>query len=259
MLTYIKTISLSATKAFDGGLLYIFGNYFLKLVQLFVFLLIWNSLHNQGVDLGIFTIEQLFLYSILASILSEQLNIVTPATTAFWEGSIISRYLKPLPVLVQLSAETVGSWIPKTVFFSIPVLLISIRYFNLSKYLASHGIMFLLSLSLSISLGFAFDYIFAAFVIRLRNAHYTAYSIRVALVTFLSGAVIPFDFMPYSLAKVLEVLPFGSLASAPLLILTGNGNVASIISLQVFWNIVLWPMAVTLFSKSQERMVSYGG
>ncbi len=257
---YIQTIKLSATKAFDGGILYILGRYLLQFVSLVFLILIWDSLANQGADLGIFTLNELIIYSLGAAVFSEQLNIVTPATTSFWEGSIISRYLRPMSVLLHLSLETVGSWMPKLILFSCPVILI-FNLFNIDIFalILQSPLAFLCSLTLSISLGFAIDYIFAALVIRLKNANYTAYSIRMALITFLSGAVIPYNLFPYNLGKVLQLLPFGSLASAPLLILLNKGNVEHLIILQLMWNLILWPIAIYTFSKSKERMVSYGG
>src|SRR6056297_2273110 len=104
---YINTIKLSATKAFDGGLIYILGQYLLELAKLIFLILIWESLAKQGADSGIFSFNELLIYSLGAAILAEQLNVVTPATTSFWEGSIISRYLRPMPVLMHLSLETI--------------------------------------------------------------------------------------------------------------------------------------------------------
>ncbi|MFP4457876.1 MAG: hypothetical protein ACLFPS_09515 [Clostridia bacterium] len=260
MKKYTQIIKLSATKAFDGGILYILGRYLLQLVSLIFLILIWESLANQGADLGIFTLNELIIYSIGAAVLSEQLNIVTPATTSFWEGSIISRYLRPMSVLLHLSLETIGSWLPKLSLFSVPIILATNLFsINLSASIMQSPLAFLASLILSISLGFAIDYIFAALVIRLKNANYTAYSIRMALITFLSGAVIPYNLFPFNLGNILQLLPFGSLASAPLLILLNKGNIDQLIFLQVFWNIFMWPLAIYTFSKSKERMVSYGG
>ena len=260
MKKYIVTSQLSATKAFDGGVLYILSSYGLRLIQVIVMMLLWSSLAEQGAELGGFTLGQLLLYTMLSSILIEQLNITTPATTAFWEGTIISRYMRPAPVLLQLMSETVGSWLPGLLLYSLPMLIIApFLGLNLFPAFAGSGPAFLLSLSLSISLGFAFDFLFAALVIYLKNANYTAYVIRQAVIRFFSGALIPFALLPWGLGRVLELLPFGSIASAPLLIITGTDETVKLIALQLFWNAVLWPLVIVAFKKGQERMVSYGG
>jgi len=260
MKNYLVTAQLSATRAFDGGVLYIFSGYVLRSAQLIILLLLWRSLAGQGADLGGLTIQQLLLYTMFSSILREQLNIVTPIIDSFWDGTLMSRYVRPAPVLPQLMAETVGSWIPGLVLYSLPMLIISAFLgMDLFGALFRNGPLFLVSLSLSISLGFALDFLFAALVIYLKNANYTAYVIRQAVVTLLSGALIPFALMPWGLGNLLGLLPFGSVASAPLLIMVGADNATRLFGLQVLWNLILWPVAILAYKNSQERMVSYGG
>lgn len=260
MKKYLITAQLSATKAFDGGILYILSGYILRLAQLAIMLLLWRSLAGQGAELGGMTLQQLLVYTMLSSVFREQLNIVTPVINSFWEGSLISRYMRPAPVLRQLMAETVGSWLPGLLLYTLPMLAISFLLgMGLSASLADNGLAFLISLSLSISLGFAMDFLFAAMVIYLKNANYTAYVIRQAVINLFTGAVIPFALMPWGMGRVLELLPFGSVASAPLLVMVGADNVFRLIALQLVWNLILWPLALYAYNSSQERMVSYGG
>src|SRR5690554_1055476 len=161
MKKYLVTAQLSATRAFDGGIMYILSGYILRLAQMIILILLWQSLAQQGADLGEFTLQQLLLYTLFSSALREQLNIVTPVTTAFWEGSLMSRYMRPAPVLRQLMAETAGSWIPGFLLYTLPICVISVFLgLDLGKALAGNGLVFLLSLTLSISLGFALDFIF---------------------------------------------------------------------------------------------------
>jgi len=260
MKKYIVTAHLSASKAFDGGILYILSGYVLRLAQLVIMLLLWRSLAGQGADLGGLTLQQLLLYTMFSSVLREQLNIVTPIINAFWDGTLISRYMRPAPVLRQLMAETVGGWIPGLLLYTLPMLVISIPMgLDVLRSFASNALMFLVSLTLSISLGFALDFLFTALVIHLKNANYTAFVIRQAVISMFSGALIPFALLPWGLGRVLELLPFGSVASAPLLIIVGADNAAKLIGLQILWNLVLWPIALFAYNSSQERMVSYGG
>lgn len=256
----LVTANLSAMRALDGGIFYMLSGYLLKLAKLIILLLVWRSLAEQGADLGSFSAEQLLIYTLLASVLSEQLNVITPATTSFWEGSIISRYLRPLPILIQLMAETAGGWIPGLVLYSLPTLLLAqLVGIELGSVFMGRGLPILLSLLLAIMLGFAFDFLFAALVVHLKNANYAAYSIRQAVTQLFSGAVIPFALLPWNVGGMLERLPFASLASAPLLICVGLGDTYTLLADQLLWNLLLWPLALMACRRSQERMVSYGG
>lgn len=260
MKKYLVTAQLSASKAFDGGVLYILSGYILRLAQMAIMLLLWRSLAGQGADLGGLTLQQLLLYTMFSSVLREQLNINTPIIDAFWDGSLISRYMRPAPVLRQFMAETAGTWIPGLLLYTLPMLALAIFMgLDVLGSFTNNGLVFLPSLGLSISLGFALDFLFAALVIHLKNANYTAYVIRQAIIALFSGALIPFALMPWGLNRVLALLPFGSVASAPLLVLVGADSTANLLGLQLVWNLVLWPLALAAFKTSQERMVSYGG
>ncbi len=257
---YARLALLCATQAFDGGVLYVLSSYALRLVQLAVLLLIWRSVFTAGADTGGMMLQQVLTYSLISSVFSEQLNVVTPASTSFWEGSIINRSMRPLPVLPQIMAETVGRWLPALGFCALPTLLAApLLGVAALPATAVRGALFALSLALSISLGFAMDFIFASLAVRIKDASWMAHTIRNAVVNLFSGAVIPFALLPWGVGDVLSLLPFGSVAGAPLSIYVGLGQAPRLLALQIAWNAVLWPLALIAFRKSEERMVSFGG
>ena len=69
----------------------------------------------------------------------------------------------------------------------------------------------------------------------------------------------PFALLPWGIGPALELLPFGSLAGAPLAVFAGIADPYRVIALQALWNLALWPLAMLAFCGSRERMVSYGG
>ena len=123
----------------------------------------------------------------------------------------------------------------------------------------SIGLFFAVSLFFSVLIGFAIDLIFASIAIFLKNGCWAALQIRSAVTSLLSGAVIPFRLMPTSLSKVLTLLPFGALANAPLSIYIGEADTFFLLTIQFFWLIVCWIIAIQLWGKAQERMFSFGG
>ena len=251
---------LCATQAFDGGILYVLSGYALRLVQLAVLLLIWRTVFTAGADTGGMALAQAMTYSLLSSVFAEQLNVVTPASMSFWEGSILNRCTRPLAVLPQMMAETVGRWLPALLFCAVPtVILAALLGVPVGPAGPARGALFLVSLTLSISLGFALDFLFATVAVRLKDAGWLAHTIRGAVVNLFSGAVIPFALLPWGIGSALSLLPFGSVAGAPLAIYVGLGGAGRLLGLQLFWNLALWPLAALAFRKSSERMVSFGG
>ena len=165
-------------------------------------------------------------------------------------------YGRPLSVLGQLVAQTVGGWLPMLMLFSVPMAVIAPLF---GVRLLPESPLFFLSLLLCISLGFSVDVLFACLSIKLRNMNWLIGRIRMAIVSLLSGTVIPIKLLPFGIADIMKYQPFACLGGAPLAVFTGSADVKEVIILQLFWNLILWPLALLAFHKSQEGMVSYGG
>jgi ABC-2 type transport system permease protein len=85
---------------------------------------------------------------------------------------------------------------------------------------------------------------------------------RVALVTFLSGSLVPLLFFPDWLREVAGVLPFLGMAGTPALIyigqLTGAAAVRAV-AVQVIWVLVLWFGARLLWLRASRQLTVNGG
>ncbi|MEN8907065.1 MAG: hypothetical protein ABF289_13985, partial [Clostridiales bacterium] len=218
-------------------------------------LFLWRNLVNQGVKID-FSLEQLLTYTYLGAIINYILIPQTPASSWLYEGLIINLYQRPMGILTHLTFQTIGKWIPQIIFYTLPMLILA-PLFGVS--LDMYSSWFITSMILCISLGFAIDHIFACFIIYMKSASWIAYTVRMAIMSLFSGSVIPFSILPWNLGEIMKYLPFGSLAGATLSIFTGMENPVKIICIQFIWNIALWPIAILIFKKSHERMVSYGG
>ncbi|MCL2832702.1 MAG: hypothetical protein FWD78_05995 [Treponema sp.] len=252
----VSTIKMSAGGKLNGGVPALFAGYLLRIIYLLPMVFLWRSLANGGADLGGFTLDKLLTYTCVSAVLRSQLDVQSGAVTWHYDGKILDLYRRPQTIFGQLVMTTIGGWLPEFVLFSLPFVII-LPLFGVN--LVPCSAWFLPSLALSISLGFAVDFLFSCFIIRMQNANWMAYTLRYAITMLFSGAVIPFDLLPWNIGGVFKLLPFGSLAAAPLTLFTGMTDAITVIPLQVFWNILLWPLAVLAFRKSMEKMVSYGG
>lgn len=250
-----KTAQMSGQSQTNGGIFYLFVNYLLQVVYLIPLLLLWRTLMNNGVESGM-TLDQMLTYTYLSVIFADLLVIKSPASNWLYEGLITTLYQRPLSILQQLVALTLGKCLPSILLFSLPMVVLA-PIFRVS--LQMHSLWALPSLALCISLGFAVDFMFACLTIKLHNASWLVYTIRNAVTLFLAGRVIPFAMLPWGLGHWFQYLPLGSLAGAPLAIYTGLANASPIILAQIIWNVLLWPLAIFVWRKSQEGMVSFGG
>ena len=257
-----STMFMCTKQIFDGGFLFVAGGYFVQAVQFVMLIFIWKSLEKGGALTQGTSLHQLMTYTLMAAIFHQELNIISPATSSLWEGSVIGRFLRPVPVEISFFAETIGRWwIPNFMFFGLPLWLLS-PLLGIDPWPSSlsNGILAFLSLILAAAIGFAIDLLFASLAIHLKNGCWAALAVREAIYALLSGEMIPFSLFPKEIKTLFSLLPLGSIAHGPLTIYTGSAdNHLEILGLQIFWNLILWASAIYIFRKSKERMVSFGG
>ncbi len=256
MLKKYKYTAIMVFKAkINDGIIGFLPSIALKIVHAVPLMFLWTVLANSGVDTGM-SLEALLTYTYINMAFSNILNVQTMLSAWNYSGELANLFTRPYPILGQVVAHTVGSWIFNLAFVT-PVLLIIAPFIGVN-IVPAHGAFFI-SLVLCISLGFAIDLIFACFAIQLKGITWLVTVIRGAMIALFSGAVIPFRLLPFGLEIIFVYQPFGSLNSAPLSIFVGTANIPQVIITQITWNFVMWTIALLWFKKSKEKLVSYGG
>ncbi len=246
---------MSAKTLTNGGIVTLIFTYIIKIIYLPLMLLLWKSIIASGANAGM-SLNQLLIYTFLGALLSDMLTVRTQASSWLYEGLFISLYQRPMSVILQLVAQTIGAWMPQLLLITLPAIAVSVFLgFDYSRC----SLWFVPSLAFCIVLGFAVDLLFACLTIRLQRASWVVHVIRNSLITFFAGNLIPFAVLPWGIGDVLRFIPFGSLAAAPLSVLVGIADPAYIIATQIVWIALLWPLALFVFRKSGEMMMSYGG
>src|SRR5262249_33677332 len=200
-------------------------------------------------------------YTLIAEVFAEQLNLRTTLNQAFWEGTLVVRFLRPMGLIRQLAAEMLGVWSVDLVLFSLPLFIIAPLFLGVDPRPASPeaGALFLPSPVLAIVVGLALEQIFAAVIVGLDQPVWLIEWVRAALATLLSGQLLPLAYYPWNLGEIFAWLPFAATAWAPLAIYTAAGNPAALLASQLFWAAVLWPAATWLWRATRERLSSFGG
>ena len=234
-------------------------DYLLRMLRVAVLLALWRIVLGSGAQSPV-ALSSVLSYALLAEVFAEQLHVRTTLSDAFWQGTITQYFLRPMALVAQFAAEMSGGWVVNLALFSLPMLLAA-PLFGVSAAPASAlaGATFVLSLALAIVVGLAFDFITAALTVALEQPVWLMFWVRQAISVVLSGAVVPLALLPWGLGSWLEWLPFASLAWAPLAIYTGIGDVPRLLALQVFWGLVLWPLAGWLWRANREKVVGFGG
>jgi ABC-2 type transport system permease protein len=256
---YGKTAAMAAA-SFTGDSPLFLMDYLLRFLRVAVMLALWRTLlAGKGTVSGM-TLPAVLTYTLIAEVFAEQLVCRTGLEHAFWEGTVVTRFLQPLGFVGLFAAEMFGRWWFGFCAFSLPLLL-GAALLGVNPLPASPAAagLFMVSLALAISVGLALDLIFAALIVRLEVGVWLMERFRAAVGVLLSGALLPLALLPWGLGKALAWLPFASMASAPLRIYTGTGDAWLLIALQAGWALLLWPVAHGIWQASRERIVSHGG
>ncbi len=255
MFKYMKTARMSYLEKTNGGVIYLLPDVMIKIFTLIPLIFLWRVVMSSGAEVGM-SMAQMLTYTYVSALLSDMMVVKTAASGWLSEGVLMKLYGRPLSVLGQLIAQTVGGWLPLLILFSFPMVLLAPA---LGVNLKPASPWFLLSLLLCISLGFAIDFLFACLSIKLRNMSWLINRIRTAVISLFSGTIIPISLLPFGIDKLMKYQPFACLGGSPLSIYVGSANPGSVLILQLIWNLILWPIALLIFKKSQEGIVSYGG
>lgn len=256
MRSFFATARMCLVEKSYFGLGSLVGEYLLRTVGLMVMLMVWRSLMLQGADMQGMDLNQLLMYTVLTAVLRPLLDVRTPASDWLHDGTVLSLYLRPAPLLSQLAAYAVGSWCMPLAIMALPGLGLGLAC-GVDPRPAS--LLFLPSLVLSVAEGFAVDFLFACLLIRLKNLSWVMECLRTALCALFTGAVIPFAALPWGIGRFLALTPLGTLAGAAPAIYVGLESPGPILLAQVGWTAVLWPLAIWRFRRAQEKMISYGG
>lgn len=256
---YWKTATLAALGAVNDGPL-LLADYALRFTRVAVLLSLWRILFEGRGAVGGLSLATVLTYTLLAEVFAAQLTPRAGLDEAMWNGSIATRYLRPSGLVGQFAAEMVGRWWLGALACSLPLLALA-PLLGVDPRPASPLALalFVPSLALAITVGLAMEFIFGALTVALEQNPWTIAMLTNATTTLLSGALLPLALLPWGLGAVFAWLPYAAMAAAPLQVYTGVGDPRLLLTTQVLWALILWPLAGWLWRVHREKVVIYGG
>lgn len=249
------------------GMAYRVGFFFIilgNLVYLTVAYYLWQSIYQNNPTIHGLTFNDAYLYIALGSTV-----FVLLKTYADWQISheiqdgAISIYLtKPVDYQLYSLFISLGSTVITAVIVSIPTLLMLVFVFKITFTLGPGLFLFPLSLLLSFMLSFFFDYIVGL------TAFYTESiwgisTTKEILISILAGALIPLQFFPEAVQKILLALPFQAIYYTPLMLVTRPNQdwsaLLGMIAVQVFWVLALFVVARLFYNQAIKVLRIAGG
>jgi ABC-2 type transport system permease protein len=261
-MVYLKFISMSFQRSLAYRVEY-FTAILNAFLYIFIFVSVWNALiPEEGLNSGI-TRQSMTAYAVLSTLIKASFgrndSLLSQKVKS---GEIATDLMKPYYFPLMYLADTIGSTLFQLFSRVIPLLIFCVFLFGirlpvdgelllrfLPVYLLSFSLFFLLSFFIS-SLSFYFVEIFPFYIF-----YY-------ALITLTSGAVIPLDFFPAGIGRILEWTPFPYLFYYPTMLLLQKSGLPAYSELLVRYGIliaVLLLPGTLLYQMGLRKLTIAGG
>lgn len=240
-----------------------------KVFSVFITYYLWMAIYQSanGSSLGGFTQNEMITYVFMSFVASGIICISMTQEIGYnvVEGSIAINLIKPIDYRWSLSAKAFGSMIYQfvvpSVFIWIGLELYKVFGLGLAVTSPDRIILFLISSMFSFLIYIFFDFCFGMM------AFFTTYIfgmtiIKSAVLSFLTGQLIPLSFFPEAIQRVFDFLPFSSMIYVPVMIYLGKYSGQEIVFAllkQIFWVIVIYWVGGIIWKHVTKRLVVLGG
>src|SRR5260370_23905144 len=103
-----------------------FLDYGLRMLRVLVLLALWRGLLGGRSNAEMpMSLGAVLTYTVIAEVFAQQLAVRTTLSDAFWEGTLVMRFLRPMGLVRQFAAEMSGHWAVHLLLFSIPLLVLT--------------------------------------------------------------------------------------------------------------------------------------
>jgi ABC-2 type transport system permease protein len=242
-----------------GFLFTIIGN----IVYLSVAYFLWKSIYRYSDVIRGMTFNETFLYIGLGSAVFILLKTYVDWFLSFEirEGSIASYLIKPIDFGTYYLCISLGSVLMNLLAITLPTLVMMLFVFKVKFTLGPGLILLPLSLFMAFIISFCFDY-FIGLLGFYSESIWGLSTVKEIVVTFFSGALIPLQFFPAAMQKVLLWLPFQAVYHTPLMMVTRpdqNWGVSlNMLLVQFTWTVVLF-VAVRMFYGKAIKVLRVSG
>ncbi|WP_238651750.1 ABC transporter permease [Paenibacillus piscarius] len=233
------------------------------IIPLAVQILLWSNIYsvNQYDTIRGYSLPRILSYILVAIVISKIIQAsVYPAIAQEIKSGTLSKYLaKPLDHQIYWLVSELGGKILFTI--AAFILLVTVLFFTGLGISAITLLVGALVLVQALLISFFIYYLLAllSFWFLEVSQIFTAFGL---ISTFLSGGMIPIDFFPDFLQKLLVFLPFKYIIYFPITLFTTNlerNYVMTNLAFQFFWVILLFFAGRLMWFVGERRYSAFGG
>lgn len=252
--------------AYKGAFyLFIFISLFGSFINYYLWMAIYGS--SSSKTIGSMSQQEMIVYIFMVYVTS---SIVT-ISISDWvsddvvKGTVAMNLIKPIDYRASLISRALGNavyrFLAPAVFVWIGIEIYKVTVLKMQVVSVWTILLYLLSCALSFLIFVLFDFCFGMI------AFFTTYIFgmlmaKEALLSFLTGQLIPISLFPAGVQKVFDYLPFSSMVYTPVMIYLGKYSGRELIFVlvrQIIWVVLLYLLGNIIWKKVTKRLVVLGG
>jgi len=235
-----------------------------NVVYMAVAYFLWRSIYGNTETLRGLTFDETFLYVALGSAV-----LILLKTYADWyisfeirEGVIAIYLTKPVDFQLYDLFMRLASNLLNLAAITLPTILLLALIFKVTLSIGPGLALFPVSLLLAFLVSFSFDY-FIGLLAFYTESTWGLSITKEIIVAVLSGALLPLQFFPDAIQKVLLLLPFQAIYYTPLMMVTkpslGWESFLPMLAIQLIWAIVLFAATRLFYGQAVKVLRVSGG
>lgn len=257
---------IKACMAYKGSVyLFILCGLFGSLINYYL----WKAVYGSagGGVIGGLTVSEMVIYVFMTYVTRMVANVSINEEVSFdvVKGTVANNLIKPIDYRMSIIFKGFGysmyNFVMPAVFVWIGVEIYRAKVLCLPFTGWVNLLLYVLSMMLSLLIYLLFDFCFGLI------AFFTTYifglqMIESAVLSFLTGQLIPLTFFPDTVQKVFNFLPFSSMTYAPVMIYLGKfqgSELAFVLLRQVIWVVLLYVIGSLIWKRVTKRLIVLGG
>lgn len=249
------------------GAFYLF--IFISLFGSFISYYLWMAIYGnaESATLGGLTKNEMIIYIFMVYVTSSVVTI----SISDWvsedvvKGTVAMNLIKPIDYRMSLVVRAMGDMVYRFllpgIFIWIGLELYKVKVLDMSITPWQNILVYIVSCIMSFLIYVLFDFCFGMI------AFFTTYIFgmlmaKEALLSFLTGQLIPLSFFPGAVQKVFDFLPFSSMVYTPVMIYLGKYTGTTLFFVlikQLVWVVLLYLLGSIIWKQVTKRLVVLGG
>jgi ABC-2 type transport system permease protein len=234
-------------------------------LMMYCYYALWNIIFDYGMGYEGAEKIQVLVYGVYGAVVT---TFVTRdgcqvyMKTRIRQGTMDADLLKPLGFQMHMLMRDLSQKAAKFVYFTLPALILFSLLTRLFFVPAlTNFCLFLVSTVLAYMVLFSINFLFGILCFYTLSVENIAFCYT-AVITFLSGQMVPLWIFPQWAQNIVNILPFRCIFDMPMSIYIGRLTVAEalkVIALQLVWGVVLWLLGGLAWRGVRKHVISQGG